>query len=87
MKIATKPQLKRLTKLSGKIDDLGLQVASLAEDVQGIVEQLQEKFDARSDHWQESEAGDEAQSFIDSWSEYADELSSVIETVTRPEID
>lgn len=51
----------------------------LREAVTEIAEDWQSEFDDKSEKWQESDRGEEVQSFISSWTEYADGLDADVE--------
>lgn len=51
-----------------------------AANLQDILDELQEKFDGRSEKWQESEKGEEAQAELDVLQEAIRELESAAST-------
>ncbi|WP_435581603.1 hypothetical protein [Amycolatopsis thermoflava] len=55
--------------------DLTMRIATLATDMEDFVAEQREEFYARSDRWQESEAGVSAEA----WLEQADDLAEMLE--------
>lgn len=65
-----KAQLKRIRKIQEII-------SGCYSDLEEIQEELQESFDNKSENWQESEKGEEAQEEIDSVEELKDNCDSL----------
>ena len=72
----TKEQLAEFQRLRSDIEDtlaeLSVRVSAFQTFQEDVATALQEKFDARSEKWQDSDAGQDLLNTIDVWSDFID---------------
>ncbi len=63
------------------------QLHKLAEKAERERVKLQEKFDNRSEEWQEGEQGEQCQATMEAWDDAVDDLNGIADNFTEDEED